>query len=360
MGCSDSRFSRDREFAKNYDALPAQIKMVFAKRYGFEKRGKLPDGKVNDAIRNLRQEVSTELAARREPPAARGDVIPNVQPTSRAAGGLETALNELAKIDYLLGEAELRLAVNPSPSSFGSLFPQVGCESVGRFDTDLDPESNDPKLAETREALEAMDSDRALDRLSDLPPHLATFIRAHVTPDKLPDNRDSERSIGHAVDSAIKLGLPSITDEAAAFDLARTRVGDASHMPVSDDVDHVCFICPHLVGKTTITNMALRGNRWRVADFGDTIPYAESGTIWDQCGKRLAERNKCLRIHLAAAGLCVGSDSDAALGDRFTEVTSPARGMPVSQLRQAELRHVELGAYFRRSSDCGGVALTRT
>lgn len=41
---------------------------------------------------------------------------------------------------------------------------------------DISPHGDDPKLSDARAASEAMDKDRDLDCLNDLPPHLSTFF----------------------------------------------------------------------------------------------------------------------------------------------------------------------------------------
>ena len=53
--------------------------------------------------------------------------------------------------------------------------------------------------------------------LNDLPAHLSTFLRARDIRDKFPGLHDANLSIDKAIESAIRLGLPALRDEADVF-----------------------------------------------------------------------------------------------------------------------------------------------
>ena len=258
LGCSETQCPRAHEYVKNYEAMAPQVKMAFIKRFGYKKKPKLPEGEIDEMIRALRAEVSTALAANRQPPGVRGDNNPNWVPTSRVSGGPISPPSELTKIDYLLDEDELRRAVNPSPSPFGSIIPQGEDPSLGRLVYDESPDSNDPKLAETKAVLEAMGKDKSLNCLGDLPPHLATFLRAHVMRDKFADKHDTEVSIEKGLKSAMISGLPTLKGEAESFLVSKSRVGDSNGLSV--DAEHVYFDCPHRVGRITVSSMMIKGH----------------------------------------------------------------------------------------------------
>ena len=341
VGCSDSQCPRAHEYVENYEALIPQVKISFAKRYGFKKKGKLTEPKINDTIRALRAEVTATLAANRQAPGVRGDSNPNWVPTSRVSGGLGEPPTELTKIDYLLEEDELRRAVNPSPSPFGSVIPQDEDPSLGRIIYEDTPESEDPKFVQTKATLEAMDHDNSLKCLSELPPHLATFLRAHIMHDKFSGNSDTDSSLEKGLELAMSAGLPTLREEAGKFHSSRSRVGDSQG--VSDDSDHIYFDCPRKVGKLTMSTMVFRGHTWRVADFGDTIPDELGDPIGDFYGASLSERNKCLLIHLAAGGTCSNNDSDETLEDKYSQVVSLGLSLRLEQYYQARECNDELG-----------------
>ena len=92
-----------------------------------------------------------------------------------------------------------------------------------------------------------------------------------------------------------------------------------------------------------LSNMALKGHNWRVADFCDTIPEIPGGSIGDLYGKSMSERNKCLVIHLAATSVCVDEDSDESLDSKYERAMSIARDIRAEQFHQARLRGGELG-----------------
>ena len=221
---------------------------------------------------------------------------PNALPTSRVSGRLCGQPVDLSQIDYVLGEAELRRAICPSPSPFGSVPPQGERPDVGRIVIDMDPVNDDPKLADTRRVSGEMDGDRAMGCLCQLPSHLATYIRAHVMRDRFNGNNDTEISIDKAVDSAILLGLPSLGDEAIDFAQSRSRVGKTIDFDHRDDLDRVYFSCPVKVGKVSAPNMVLNGRNWREADFGDTIHEVDSDPVWGLYGKRVAEKTSACSL----------------------------------------------------------------
>ena len=99
----------------DYESPPVRLKMAHSMCFGFGKRERLPEAKVSEVIRTLRNEVGDEIATRRQTPAARGDQNTHAQPTSRASGPTALALVELENIDYVLEEADLRSAANPPP-----------------------------------------------------------------------------------------------------------------------------------------------------------------------------------------------------------------------------------------------------
>ena len=102
VGCSEGQFPWAHEYVKNFEASAHRVKMVFAKRYGFKKRGKPTEAKANEAIRAMRREVSTDLTARRQAPGVRGDSGPIAHPASRLSCGLDFDPNALTEIDYVL------------------------------------------------------------------------------------------------------------------------------------------------------------------------------------------------------------------------------------------------------------------
>ena len=281
VGFPDTSCPRAHEYAKNFDSLAPQIKMVLAKRYGFKKKPKLTEPKINETIRALRTEIAADATARRQAPGARTDAQPSWQPASRVSGPAIFAPKELTDLDYVLDEAELRTAAHPSDSPFGSLHPQEECPDVGYITHEINPDVDDPNLARTREVLEQLDQDKSMVVLNDLPPHLATFIRAHVMRDKFSGSTDTELSITNAIESAAKLGLPSLRGEAACFSATRTRVGKTDNRPTECDDEHVYFNCSESLGNVKITVAVIRGRQWGVVDFGDTIPEIANDPIWD-------------------------------------------------------------------------------
>ena len=162
---------------------------------------------------------------------------------------------------------------------------------MGVLPIEITPDCGCPNLPDARAVLESMDKDRALDCLNELTPHLATFLRAHVMHDKLSGDHDSVSSIEKGIDSAIKLGLPSLWIEASSFATNRGRVGKLLEPVPEGDTDRVYFGSPVLAGKVTITNMAPRDSNWKVVDFGDSVPIVDNDPIWDYYGKSLIGGN---------------------------------------------------------------------
>ena len=249
------------------------------------KKPKFSEAKINDAVKSLRAEISPDAAAKRQAPGVRTDNTPDGLPTSRVSGPTPFAPAELANLDYVLDEAELRSAANPSPSPFGSILAQEERPDVGKLVAEANPDIDDPSLKAAREVLEGMDKDVALNCLTDLPPHLSTFIRAHVMHDRFSGQCDSEKSIQAAVDSATKLGLPSLRGEARCFAAQRSRVGDSPPCNTSQDDEHVYFDCPEIAGSLKLTGIVVKGHRWRVVDFGDAIPEVDNDPIWGHYGE---------------------------------------------------------------------------
>ena len=318
--------------------------MAFAKRYGFKRKPKLSEAKINEVIRALRVECLASATANRKAPSVRGDSNPNWVPTSRVSGGLSGPPAELSHIDYLAEEKELRIAVNPSSAPFGAGLPQDENSSLGQVCTDALPDTDDPKLAETRKVLESMDKDCSLQCLKGQPAHLATFLRAAVMRGKFEEKGGTtEESLNRAIDTAINCGLPTWKEEDECFVASRSRVGNSIREVTPSDSEHVVFDCPRKLGKIVIGSVIARGHTWRVVDFGDTIPEVVGGPIGDLYGRSLTERNKCLLIHLASAGLCTIGDTDESLGNKFLEVMSVARNLRVDQYRQAQECGEELG-----------------
>ena len=213
---------------------------------------------------------------------------------------------------------------------------------MGRLVFDEISESNDPNLAKTREVLEAMDKDSSLDCLKELPAHLATFVRSHVMHDRFNKHPDLAGSVDRALEGARKTGLPTLIEEAESFVESRSRVGNSLGCR-NTDVDHVYFDCPIRSGKVILSNMVLKGHNWKVIDFGDSIPEELGVPIGDLYGKSLTERNKCLIIHLAAAGCCTLGDTDGVIEGKFSRVMSLAREIRVEQFEQAKECGLELG-----------------
>ena len=318
--------------------------MAFAKRYGFKRKQKLTEAKINETIRALRAECLAAATANRQAPGVRGDSNPNWVPTSRVSGVLSGPPAELSHIDYVADEEELRLAVGPSSVPFGAPMPQDENPSMGQVCTDLLPDTEDPKLTDTRRVLEAMDKDCSLQCLKEQPAHLATFLRASVTHDKFEEKEGTtEDSLNRAISKAINCGLPSLREEAEFFAASRSMVGNSRSDVIPSDSDHVVFDFPMRLGKLAIGTVVVRGHTWRVIDFGDTIPEVVGDPIGDLYGKSLTERNKCLLIHLDAAELCSSGDTDESMEKKFPDVMSVSRKLRVEQYKQAQKCDLELG-----------------
>lgn len=152
------------------------------------------------------------------------------------------------------------------------------------------PDFDDPKLTDARAALEAMGHDHSIDCLNDLPARLSTFPRSHVTNGKFPGLQDFNLPIDKGVESAIRLGSPSIRDEAYVFRLLGQWWGAPSPHVFGNDSDRIYLGFPVLSGRGALASIVILCRNLKVVDFADAIPEAETGPIWDLYGNRLAEK----------------------------------------------------------------------
>ena len=110
---------------------------------------------------------------------------------------------------------------------------------------------------------------------------------------------------------------------------------------MGSEPDLIYFDCPQPLGDLVGTSVKIRGETWNLIDYGDTIPAIDADPIWDAYGKSLAEKNKCLAIHLSADLIMSKEKGRVAHGSEC--VWELARQIRWEQYQQALVSQEQLG-----------------
>ena len=109
VACQSAECERAREIYKKPGQFPAAIQLVMAKRGGFRRNKKIPGGKAEDSVRDIRKAASTDRRSEMNPTQqVSGNPNPAASPVARVSGSVIPVPEEYMGIDYVEQEKDLR------------------------------------------------------------------------------------------------------------------------------------------------------------------------------------------------------------------------------------------------------------